>query len=71
MSTKVTMSYNEDFHLYHELMDDSLRLSVRGGDFEAVKEDNYSQIIVKILPENIPHLVKGLERWIKERWPRT
>jgi hypothetical protein len=65
MSTKVTISYDKEYHLYQEIFDVSnVYLQVSGHEFEATNK----QVMVQIPIKAFRSMIKA---WEKSGWPES
>jgi len=67
MSTKVSLSYGPNYHLYQEIFDyDSIYLMVQGYEFEVKNDKAMIQIPLEVWNKIIEEWPKSKDRFINE-----
>ena len=67
MSTKVSLNWGKDYHLYQEVFDEkNVYLKVHGTDFEVSKDHAMIQIPIELWEKLVAEWPEAKKRWIED-----
>lgn len=67
MSTKISLNYGKQHHLYQEVFDDKhVYLKVHGYDFEVSKDNAMIQIPIELWEKLVAEWPEAKKRWIED-----